>query len=107
MTPALFNDEKLVERVVPMLEAALGAENVVASEPAMGGEDFSRYGRAGVPIFMFRLGSVDAKRMAGLPANGRAAVLHSAVYYPDAEQTLQTGISAMATAAIDLLPPKK
>ena len=106
-TPSLFNDEKLVERVVPVFRKALGDENVVASKPSMGGEDFSRYGRAGVPIFMFRLGSIDPKRMAGLKRTDTLPSLHSAVYYPDAEQTLQTGITAMASAVLDLLPPKK
>jgi hippurate hydrolase len=107
MTPALFNDEKLVARVVPSLSQALGSENVVASELSMGGEDFSRYGRAGVPVFMFRLGSIDPKRMAGLKRTGEPPSLHSAVYYPDAEATLQTGITAMTAAVLDLLPPKK
>jgi hippurate hydrolase len=106
-TPALFNDEKLVERVVPVFREVLGEENVLPGEPSMGGEDFSRYGRAGVPIFMFRLGSVDPKRMAGLKRTGTLPSLHSALYYPDAEQTLQTGITAMTSAVLDLLPPKK
>ena len=74
----------------------------------MGGEDFSRYGRAGVPIFMFRLGSVEPKRLAGLTrGGGEPPSLHSAMYYPDAELTLQTGITAMSSAVLDLLPPKK
>ena len=106
-TPSLFNDEKLVARVVPVFEKVLGDENVIDSEPSMGGEDFSRYGRAGVPVFMFRLGSIDAKRMAGLKRTGTLPSLHSAVYYPDAEETLQTGITAMTSAVLDLLPPKK
>ncbi len=106
-TPALFNDEKLVERVLPSLKKAIGAENVVLAEPAMGGEDFSRYGRAGVPIFMFRLGSVEPQRLAGYQRTGAVPSLHSAVYYPDPEPTLQTGITAMTTAVLDLLPPQK
>jgi hippurate hydrolase len=108
MTPALYNDDKLVERVVPVLRRALGAANVVASEPSLGGEDFSRYGRAGVPVFMFRLGSVEAQRLAGLKRGGaEPPSLHSAVYYPDAEPTLITGLTAMIAAALDLLPPKQ
>ena len=106
-TPALFNDEKLVERVLPSLRKAVGSENVVLAEPAMGGEDFSRYGRAGIPIFMFRLGSVEPKRLAGYARVGDIPSLHSSVYYPDPEPTLQTGITAMSTAVLDLLPPKK
>lgn len=105
-TPALFNNEELVERVLPSLKKAVGADNVVLSEPAMGGEDFSRYGRAGVPIFMFRLGSVEAKRLEGYARTGQVPSLHSAIYYPDVELTLQTGVTAMATAVLDLLPPK-
>ncbi len=107
-TPALFNDEKLTERLRPILVKALGESNVVSSEPSMGGEDFSRYGLAGVPICMFRLGSVEPHRLAGLTRGGmEPPSLHSAVYYPDAAETLKTGITAMATAAIELLPPKK
>jgi hippurate hydrolase len=106
-TPSLFNDEELVARVVPVFEKVLGKENVIASEPSMGGEDFSRYGRAGVPVFMFRLGSINPKRMAGLKRTDTVPSLHSAVYYPDAEETLQTGITAMASAVLDLLPPQK
>ena len=30
----------------------------------MGGEDFSRYGRAGVPIFLYWLGTIEPKRVA-------------------------------------------
>ena len=107
-TPALFNDEKLTARLRPILVKALGEANVVSSEPSMGGEDFSRYGRAGVPICMFRLGSVEPGRLAGLTRGGmEPPSLHSAVYYPDADATLKTGITAMATAAIELLPPRK
>jgi hypothetical protein len=29
--------------------------------------------------------------------------LHSPLYYPDAEPTLETGVTALATAALDLL----
>jgi amidohydrolase len=107
-TPSLFNDEKLVARLVPILQKTLGETNVVPSEQSMGGEDFSRYGRAGVPICMLRLGSVDAGRLAGFKrVEQQPPSLHSAVYYPDAEQTLLTGINAMASAAIALLPPGK
>ena len=107
-TPAMYNDEKLVERVVPVFRQTFGEERVVPSEPSMGGEDFSRYGLAGVPIFMFRVGSVDAKRLAGYERIGQEPPsLHSAVYYPDAEPTLETGVAAMASAALELLQAEK
>ncbi|HVU85879.1 MAG TPA: amidohydrolase [Pirellulales bacterium] len=107
-TPAMYNDPKLVERIVPVLKRALGEDKIVDTEASMGGEDYSEYGRAGVPIFMFQLGSVDAKRLAGLKrVEQNPPSLHSPLYYPDAEETIQTGITAMSEAAIDLLPPKK
>ena len=91
-TPAMFNEPKLVDRVVPVLKKVLGEEKVVASEASMGGEDYSEFGRAGVPIFMFQLGSVDAKRLAGMQRVGQnPPSLHSPLYYPDAEETLVTG----------------
>lgn len=105
-TPAMFNDEQLVERCRPTLERAVGAENLLLSEPAMGGEDFSEYGRAGVPIFMFRLGAIDAMRLAGYARlNQEPPSLHSAGFYPDTEPTLVTGVTAMTTLVLDLLPP--
>ncbi len=104
-TPAMRNDEKLVQRVLPSLQQAIGKANLIPAEPSMGGEDFSRYGRAGVPIFMFRLGSVDAQRLAGYERIEQPPPsLHSALYYPDVEPTLTTGITAMASAVINLLP---
>jgi len=103
-TPAMFNDEKLVERVVPVFRRVFGEDRVVPSEPSMGGEDFSRYGLAGVPIFMFRVGSVDEKRLAGYERIGQPPPsLHSPIYYPDPEPTLATGVEAMASAALELL----
>lgn len=106
-TPALKNDERLVERVVPVFIRVFGQENVVSVEPSMGGEDFSQYGLAGVPIFMFRLGSIDPQRMADLAKQGKELPsLHSPVYYPDPQPTLTTGVIAMSSAVLDLLPIK-
>src|SRR5690606_37562935 len=62
-TPSLFNDERLVARVVPVFRKTLGEEFVLPISRSMGGEDFSRYGRAGIPIFMYRLGAIESKRL--------------------------------------------
>ena len=96
-TPAMFNDEALVERVVPVLADALGEEKLVLSDRSMGGEDFSRYGLAGVPIFMFPLGAADPARMHGLPAAVDASTLHSAEF-PEPRVTLQTGLVTVAAS---------
>ena len=85
----------------------LGEKNVLPGEPSMGGEDFSRYGLAGVPIVMFRLGSIEPKRMAGLKRGGQQPPsLHSAVFFPDAEETLSVGVTAMTAVALELLAKK-
>lgn len=104
-TPAVFNDEALVRRALPSLKKSVGDGNAIPSEPSMGGEDFSEYGRAGVPIFMFRLGAVDAARLESYKRRGETPPsLHSAVFYPDAEPTLRTGVVVMTTLVMDLAP---
>ena len=61
------------------------------SMPSMGGEDFSRYGEAGVPICMFKLGSVRQDRLDEYASKDiPPPSLHSPLFYPDAESTLQT-----------------
>lgn len=103
-TPATRNDEALVERVVPVFKRVLGDQNVIPSEPSMGGEDFSEYGLAGVPIFMFRLGSVNAERLAEMKKDGKSPPsLHSPFYYPDAKEAITTGVTTMAAALLDLM----
>ena len=103
-TPATRNDEALVERVVPVFKRVLGDKNVIPAEPSMGGEDFSEYGLAGVPIFMFRLGSVNAERLAEMKKDGKTPPsLHSPFYYPDAKEAITTGVTAMTAALLDLM----
>ena len=105
-TPSLLNDPELGHRMGVVFRQVLGIENVSDAEPSMGGEDFSRYGKQGVPILMFRLGAVDASRLARFQQLGATPPsLHSPLFYPDAEDTLATGILVMASAALELLQP--
>ena len=105
-TPSLWNDEELAKRIVPVFRRVLGEKQVVLSGLAMVGEDFSRYGRAGVPIMMFRLGAVDAKRLARYKELGQQSPpLHSPLFYPDVRETVVTGVTAMASAVLELLKP--
>ncbi|MEM6689655.1 MAG: amidohydrolase [Planctomycetota bacterium] len=106
-TPSLRNDDALVDRLRSAFESELGKQNVGRSEPSMGGEDFSQYGLAGVPICLYRLGTIDAKRLKRfermeLPLPS----LHSALYYPDPEKSLLTGVRTMAAGALELMPPR-
>jgi len=103
-TPAMFNDPQLTERVTATLRRVMGEANVVEGEPAMGGEDFGRYGLAGVPICMFRLGAVNQKRLDEFAAKKiPPASLHSPVFYPDIKESLSVGVPAMISVALDLL----
>ncbi|MFO0868805.1 MAG: amidohydrolase [Pirellulales bacterium] len=103
-TPALLNDDKLSARIEKVFRLAWGQERVVPAEQSMGGEDFSRFGKAGVPILMFRLGAVEARRLARYRELGQEPPsLHSALFYPDAEPTLETGVVALTLAVLELM----
>jgi amidohydrolase len=103
-TPAMFNDERLATRLRGVFEREFGKEKVDDPEPSMGAEDFSLYGKAGVPICMFRLGTVDAKRLARMKQLGQEPPsLHSPLFYPDPEETLMTGVKATVAATLELL----
>lgn len=105
-TPSVYNDPELTARVAKTLKQSLGESNVAPGEPSMGGEDFSRYGLAGLPICMFRLGAVNQSRLDAYTAQNLPPVsLHSPLFYPDAEESLKTGVAAMAAIAMDLLAP--
>jgi hippurate hydrolase len=104
-TPALSNDSALTRKTIGVLRQVLGADNVESRPPVMGGEDFSQYGRAGVPIFMFWLGTIDADRWALSKKEGATPLpsLHSDLFWPDPEPTIRTGVLAMSQAVLNLV----
>lgn len=103
-TPATYNDPELMKRVLPAVVRTLGAQNVREGIPTMGGEDFSEYGRAGVPAVMFWLGTVESQRVeAAKKAGVTLPSLHSAIFAPDRERTIRTGVSTLVSAALELL----
>lgn len=103
-TPALENDPQLAARVRQTLIGTLTQANVADTDPQMGGEDFSQFGRQGIPAVMFELGTVEPRKMEYyrqqqiIPPS-----LHTATFAPDLEPTLETGIVAMSACVIDLL----
>ena len=99
-TDAVFNDQDLVERLVPVFRNVLGEKNVIPAPQTMGAEDFGLFSRQSVPVFMFGLGSITGERLKALK---RPISLHSPLYYPDVRPTLVTGITAMTSAAMNLL----
>lgn len=104
-TPSLYNDPKLVERLLPVFTKALGEDRLVKVEPLTVAEDFSRYYLdAKVPSAMFLLGSVKKDRLEKIRKAGKQPPsLHSSSYYPDAEETLAVGVSGMTEAVVSLL----
>ena len=73
----------------------------------MGAEDFALYAEGNVPIMMFWLGTIAPQRIAEAKAKGiDLPALHSALYYPEPEPSIATGIKAMTSAVVGLLPPK-
>lgn len=103
-TPATLNDPALTARIAAALRNALGAETVSEVPPVMGGEDFSQYGRAGVPIAIFWVGTVAPAKHAEAQATGAALPsLHSALFAPDPEPSLRTGTAVVTLAALELL----
>ncbi len=104
-TPAVFNNPQLVEKLKVSFENSLGKDNVKKVSPVMGGEDFGMFGRVEpiIPTALFWLGAVNKniyekaiREDIVLPS------LHSDLFLPDAEPTLETGVKAMTGAALDL-----
>src|SRR6266576_240055 len=66
-TPATYNNPELTKRLVGVWKKILGAENVEASDPTMGGEDFSEYSllpEHSIPAVDFHVGAVDPEKIA-------------------------------------------
>ena len=106
-TPATINRPELVERVVPFLKKALGTEHVKLTDPVMGAEDFALYAEGNVPIMMFWVGTMSPERVAAAKAKGTdLPALHSALFHPEPAPTIATGIKAMTSAVVGLLPRK-
>jgi len=104
-TPSTYNDPALSARVATAMRGQLGAEQVIESDPVMGGEDFSQYGRTeeNIPGIIFWVGAVDPARYAEAQANGETLPsLHSSLFAPAPEATITTGVEAMTSAALAL-----
>jgi hippurate hydrolase len=106
-TPATINDTALVDRLVPVFQQTLGEGKVIEVQPVMGGEDFSQFGLAGVPIAMFRLGTQSSERIKAFQQKEQSLPsLHSPFFYPDPAETLETGAKTLIAAALEVMPPK-
>jgi amidohydrolase len=103
-TPATYNDPALTKRIAEALSRGLGAANVSEGQPVMGGEDFSEYGRAGVPATLVWVGAVEPQKYEAWKAGGPALPsLHNSGFAPDREPTIRTGVKTVTLAALELL----
>jgi hippurate hydrolase len=104
-TPALVNNSDLTRKTVAVFKEALGSDKVFERPLVLGGEDFSRYGREKVPIFLYFLGTVAPERIAEANKEGGAPLpsLHSDLFYPVPEPSIKTGVLTMSLAVLNLL----
>jgi amidohydrolase len=94
-TDAVYNEPGLAERLRSPLEAALGKDQVSTAGPITPSEDFSFFVEQGVPGFYFSLGGADPHKFTEAKANGtHLPSNHSALFAPDVDPALHTGIAA-------------
>lgn len=106
-TPSVVNDVPLTGRLRAAFEAALGKAGVASFPPASVSEDFSYFGREGVPASMFWLGVARPDALAKARSGGVSLPpLHSAEFAPDAAPAIRTGVTALVAGALELLPPR-
>lgn len=105
-TPATYNNPELTKRLVAVWKKSLGEANVEATDPTMGGEDFSEYSLPdhSVPAVDFHIGAVDPAKIAESNKSGNPLPsLHSSKFAPIPEPTIRLGITAMTTAVLELM----
>jgi amidohydrolase len=104
-TPALLNDGGLAERTAAVFRATLGEGHVHECPPRMLGEDFAVYGRQGVPVFLYFLGTQPPELVAESEREGGHPLpsLHSDQFHPLPEPTIKTGVLTMSRAVLNLL----
>jgi amidohydrolase len=106
ITPALYNDPKLTERLVGTLQTWFGQTNLIQKTPSMGGEDFSEFGRTEpkVPICMMNVGGVSPEALKESQRTGKPLPsLHSPLWAPVPEPTIKAGVTAIAAEVLELL----
>jgi len=106
-TPAVYNNPPLAKKTTTLFRELLGADKVHEIGPVMGGEDFGLYGREGVPIFFYFVGTTSPERFAQAKKDGvQLPSLHSDLYYPIPEPSIRTGVLTMTSAVLNLLEKK-
>ncbi len=103
-TPAVYNNPALAKKTAGHFRDILGPDKVHEIGPVMGGEDFGRYGREGVPIFFYFLGTMAPEQVLAAKKGGPPLPsLHSDLYFPVPEPSIRTGVLTMTSAVLHLL----
>ena len=93
-----------MKRLTPVLESALGKDNVASVRPVMASEDYSYFIEAGIPSFFYVLGGPSPQKFAQAKASGVPLPSnHSPLFAPDAEPALRTAISSEVAVLRSLL----
>jgi len=104
-TPAAFNNADLSAKAMTVMAKVIGADNVIVTDPVMGGEDFGRYGRVEpkIPGLIYWLGAADPKEVKAAKKAGRSMPsLHSPFFKPNAEKAIPVGVDTMTATAVSL-----
>jgi amidohydrolase len=107
-TGPVYNDPALIERLRPVIEAALGKQNVYTTEPITASEDFSAFVEAGIPSIFMSLGGADPEKLAeAQKANVPLPSNHSSYFAPDVEPSLKGAITCEVAVLRNLLNGKQ
>ena len=110
-TPAsahvVVNDPALTRRVAAALQKAMGTQQVIEMPAKMTSEDFSEYGRGGVPALLLHIGAVNPAKLADSRRTGiPVPAPHSPEWLPDLEPTLKAAIRGETAALLNLFNGK-
>jgi amidohydrolase len=101
------NDPKLAARLFHVLQPVLGSQNVVDDQKRTVSEDFSEFGRAGIPSVMMFVGAVKPDKIAEAQRTGETLIsLHSSKWAPDLDPAMHTAIVTEVSSALDLFSVK-
>jgi hippurate hydrolase len=107
--PLTVNDRERTARVAAALRARFGEDRVrELAAPYSASEDFGSFGTQwGVPSVFWYVGGTDPELYRAAQAAGRVAqdvpTNHNAKFAPVIHPTLETGVQAITTAALDAL----
>ena len=104
-TPSTVNDVKLTRRLTAVFRDFLGDANVIERAPILGGEDFGRFGREGVPICMYFLGTIAPEKFAAAQRPGAPTLpsMHADSYAPQPGPSVAVGVKTLSAAVLELL----